>query len=295
MTSQDRISLVGVESGIGANNTGCGDGPIFLRDSKRFSDLIVECPQIHWHEIVTAEPGLSKLDTIVHVDEHLAYVTSTLSQNHERFIVIGGDHSAAIGTWSGVQSVYQNQGPIGLLWIDAHLDSHTFKTTISGNIHGMPLAALMGRGAETLTHLFTPQTKLLPKHVCIFGVRSFEQGELETINNLGVRVFYMDEINQRGLEDCYEEAMGIVKLGTVGYGISFDLDAIDPIDAPGVGSPVPDGIRRNDLLPLLQGEIYQPNLLGFEIMEFNPHLDKDRLTESLIIDTIRALITVGKT
>ena len=291
MTELNRISLIGVESGVGANDVGCKDGPIFLRDSQHFSKLLAEFPQLRWHEIVTVLPGLSKLNAVVQLCEQLAYITEKLAQNKQRFIVLGGDHSAAVGTWSGVQSVYEDQGPIGLLWIDAHLDSHTFETTESGNIHGMPLAALLGRGATELTQLFTSQTKLLPQHVCVLGARSYEPGEWETLNELGVHVFYMDEIHARGLDDCYEEAINIVKTGTAAYGISFDLDAIDPSEAPGVSAPEPNGILREELLPLLISEIYEPNCLGIEIMEFNPHQDKNNLTENLIIDTIKALVT----
>jgi arginase len=193
-------------------------------------------------------------------------------------LVVGGDHSCAIGTWSGVHRALANHGPVGLIWIDAHMDSHTFATTPSGQIHGMPLACLLGHGETALTRIGGAEAKLRPEQVCLIGVRSYEAGEAALLHRLGVRVYDMDEIRRRGLAEVFEEALAIVRQGTAGFGVSVDLDALDPGEEPGVGTPVAGGLRRAELADALSHLRGDPAFVAMEIVEYNPRRDRRHAT-----------------
>ena len=193
-------------------------------------------------------------------------------------LVIGGDHSCAIGTWSGVKRALGAPERLGLIWIDAHMDSHTFATTPSGQLHGMPLACLLGHGEAALTAIDGPEAKLRPQHVCLIGVRSFEAGEAALLHRLGVRVFDMDEIRRRGLAEVFDAALAIVRQGTAGFGVSVDLDALDPEEEPGVGTPVPGGLRRAELAAALSRLRGDPAFVAMEIVEYNPRRDRGHAT-----------------
>ena len=162
-------------------------------------------------------------------------------------VVVGGDHTCAIGTWKGVAHALQDKGRIGLLWIDAHMDAHTPQTTETGMLHGMPVAALLGYGYPELTRI-AGGVRLDPNCVCLYGVRSFERGEAEFLARLGVRVFLMSEIAERGVAVTLNEAVSIVGCANGGFGITLDMDAIDPLDAPGVGTPEAGGLRGDELI-----------------------------------------------
>lgn len=217
------------------------------------------------------------------LNTQLAEITQDLTAQKQTFMVVGGDHSCAIGTWSGVAAeLAKENAALGLIWIDAHMDSYTFDTTPSGNIHGMPLAALFGYGAAKLTHILTSTPKLKPEHVSLIGIRSFESGEAALLHRLGVRIYEMAEIKERGLTCVLQEAIARAKQGTVGFGVSLDFDAIDPQDAPGVGVPEPDGIKDKDLYRALTLLRQEKHLLGIEIVEYNPSLDKNCKTELVI-------------
>jgi arginase len=275
------LALIGYASGLGANNAGCGDGPIQLKAQAIESFLARKGIQSYWQAMLLAKEGALQNDLakIAELNTHLAELTAQLTQQKHSFIVFGGDHSSAIGTWSGAS---HGKDSIGLIWIDAHMDSHTFDTTQSGNIHGMPLAVLLGYGDRALTHIVSGQAKLKPEHTSLIGVRSFEAGEKKLLHRLGVSIYGMQDIKAKGLKAVLQEAIARAKKNTVGFGISLDLDAIDPRDAPGVGVPEANGIRGKDLclaLALLQNEL---QLIGLEIAEYNPHLDEFHKTESLI-------------
>lgn len=232
--------------------------------------------------------GIEALQPVAEICTRLAKHSYQLAHDKELFAVIGGDHSCAIGTWSGVKAAVG--GPIGLLWVDAHMDSHTPETSISRNLHGMPLAALLGYGFPELTQILNPNPKILPQHVCLIGVRSFEEGEQALLKKLGVRIYYMQEVEERGLAPIMREALNIINQGTVGYGISFDVDGIDPADAPGVETRANHGIRSQSMLDCLQLIAEYPNLLGVEIAEFSPKYDVEEMTEKLIVEFITALL-----
>ena len=214
-------------------------------------------------------------------------VFDVVSQNRQ-FAVVGGDHSCAIGTWSGAYAAIKDTGSMGLIWIDAHMDSHTSQTTHSGAIHGMPLAALLGYGDPLLTSIKAREPKVAPSHIVLIGVRSFEPEEEKLLRKLGVRIFFIEEVRRRGMNAVMQEALEIVREGTVAFGVSIDMDAIDPMDAPGVGSPEPNGISGEALLESLAVIRGADDLLGLEVVEFNPSRDNNDKTAHLAKDILLA-------
>lgn len=286
------LSLIGYASGVASNDDGCQDGPVVLQQSDILQQLSRYSLQAHWLNVLQPDPKLTadKYSCVADICHRLAENTRRMVENNNLFTVIGGDHSSAIGTWSGVAAACQTQGKIGLIWIDAHLDSHTPDSSESGNIHGMPLACLLGLGDRRLTSIAMPSAKLLPQNVTLIGVRSFEQGELALLQKLEVRIIFQEELAQRGMSAALAEAHKRAMTATVGYGFSIDLDAIDPQDAPGVGKPEPNGIAAASLCEALKIYRNDPALLGVEIAEFNPGRDKNNLTFELIMKIIRSLV-----
>lgn len=282
MTKTKSTPLIGYSSGIAAKDKGCGDGPDFLRKSELIKELHEAGLAAHWHQFLRVN-NLTALSATAEISLNLAQHTYELAKKDEFFVVVGGDHSSAIGTWSGVSVAHKDQGPIGLVWIDAHMDCHTPQTSESGNIHGMPLACLLGYGAKELTNILSSSPKVDPKHVALVGIRSYEQGEAELVRSLGIKVYEMDAIQEHGIEKILQDAISYVSQNTVGYGISLDLDGIDPLDAPGVGTPVPHGIRGEQLCEALQQVVAKhKKLLAAEIAEYNPHHDKNGQTQKMI-------------
>jgi len=290
--SSRSIVVIGAASGAGAPDPATAEGPDALRHYRVFHDT----PQQHvaWDAILRVPRDAQ--DTPLHAVAALgarlaAEVESVLLAGHFP-LVVGGDHSCAIGTWSGVHRALAARGHVGLIWIDAHMDSHTFATTPSGQIHGMPLAALLGHGDAALTAIAGSAAKLRPEHVCLIGVRSFEAGEAALLHRLGVRVFDMAEIRRCGLAEVFDEALAIVRQGTAGFGVSVDLDALDPEDEPGVGTPVPGGLRRAELTAALSQLRGDPVFVAMEIVEYNPRRDRGRATADAagaLVDAITPL------
>ena len=204
-------------------------------------------------------------------------------------LVLGGDHSCAIGTWKGVARAFAERGPVGLVWVDAHMDAHTPLTSHTGALHGMPLACLLGHGHPRLVTL-SEGLCLSPEHVCLIGVRSYEPGEAELLQRLGVRVFFMDEIERRGLQDVMREALAIVRKGTAGYGVSIDLDAIDPHDAPAVATPVAAGIPAAHLQSAMETVAHDPALVALEIVEYTPPDDPQAITAEVAMELMGTVL-----
>lgn len=195
-------------------------------------------------------------------------------------LVVGGDHSCAIGTWSGVHR--RVQSPLGMLWIDAHLDSHTPETTETGAIHGMPLAVLLGEGVPELTSLQGPTPSLDPLRTVVFGVRSFEPAEREFLLDRNVRIYTMTEIRARGFQVTWAEACERVTAGI--FGISLDLDAMDPSAIAATGYQIPGGLFPEELLEGLNHISHSEGLRGFEIVEYNRELDSNDQTARWMVD-----------
>lgn len=273
-----KLVVIGAASGAGAPDPACAEGPVALRRYQAFHDTPLQ--HVAWDAIlrVPRRDQDTPLHAVAALSTRLAHeVESVLRAGHFP-LVVGGDHSCAIGTWSGVHRMLAARGPIGLIWIDAHMDSHTFATSPSRQLHGMPLAVLLGHGEPALTSIDGEGAKLDPGHVCLIGVRSFEAGEAALLHRLGVRVFDMDEVRRRGLSAVFDEALALVRNGTAGFGVSVDLDALDPDEEPGVGSPVPGGLRCDELAAALSRLRDDPAFIAMEIVEYNPRRDRAHAT-----------------
>lgn len=283
-----RCQLIGASLGWGAQDHFCEEGPQAIKrawDQIMTSDWENVSPHTHSESHLAPSDCLKE---IIQCDQQLAEKVSG-ALDHELFpIVLGGDHSIAIGTWNGV-AIHQKGEPFGLIWLDAHMDAHTPATTPTGAIHGMPFAALLGYGEDKLVHIKKNTPVIQPEHVCLIGVRSYEKGEAELLKRLGVRVFMMDEVLTKGLKNVITEAMQHVCKGTKRFGVSLDLDVIDPEDAPGVGSPAAHGIDKDVLLNSLLLLSDDPRLIAFEMVEYNPRHDIQGKTLRICLDVLRML------
>lgn len=285
-----RVRIIGAASGLGAQDQACEDGPVAFHRSQAWND-IERHPLLDWGKTLFApDPGdvQSPAARIAELCRDLADEVDVALRADEFPLVIGGDHSVAIGTWSGVARVLG--APFGLLWIDAHLDSHTPETSYSGAIHGMPLACLLGRGDKRLLNLGLKGAQVSAAHTVVLGPRSYEPEELAFLERAGVRIVTAEEISERGFVACLEEAVATVASAPAGFGVTLDLDAIDPVWAPGVGSPEPDGLSSTDALAALGKIAGLPGLRALEIVEYNPDRDRHGLTARLISDLIEQVL-----
>ncbi|MBB6592330.1 arginase [Ralstonia solanacearum] len=291
------IDLIGAAIGCGAQDDGCRDGPRALLQAgalQRLQTSDTHGGLVHGIELATPaghsrSARLAALPGVAGFSRALADATAHSVHEGHVPVVIGGDHSCAIGTWSGVASALRPAGPLGLIWIDAHLDSHTPQTSDSGAIHGMPLAALLGHGPRELTQVREAGPKLLPQHVVVIGARSYEPAERALIDRLGVRVIDAGEVARGGLRAVMADAIRIVTADTAAFGVTLDLDAFDPAVAPGVGSPEPGGLTGLDMTQALAACARDARFAAFELVEYNPRHDKGGITARLALDLLSAV------
>lgn len=209
-------------------------------------------------------------------------------------LVLGGDHAQAVGTISGISRFYRKKGKrVGVVWVDAHTDMNTPDTSPSGNIHGMPLAALLGYGPKALLDLCAGDPALDPRDVAIIGARDVDSMEVALVKETGVRVYTMSELDGRGTAECVREAFARATYATGGTHLSFDLDGVDPNDAPGVGTPVPGGLSVRESHLICEQAASSGKLLGMEMVELNPTLDIANKTGRLAVWLIQSAL--GKT
>jgi ornithine--oxo-acid transaminase len=287
------VCIVGAASGRGAPDGGCEAGPEVLRRSQLSTRLWRGGLDPIWDATVQPDATADDTAAVRGLCTRLSRRVRSITECGAFPLVLGGDHSCAIGTWSGVAAAVRPRGPLGLIWIDAHMDAHTPATSPSGALHGMPFACLLGHGEPSLVALMDGQT-LAPGHVCLVGVRSFEPDEAELLSRLGVRVFSMDEVDQRGLGTVMSEAHAIATRGTAGFGVTIDLDVIDPAEAPGVGSPVPWGLECAALAEALAIVSSDPRLVAAEIAEYNPRIDNEIQTAGVAAQLATALLGVDE-
>ena len=284
-----RYSCLGLASGIGAGNKSCGEGPLVLKEGLHKLPLL-------WERMIIPDntPMGDPCTQIALLSTQLAKETLRLSQRKKFFLVFGGDHSSAIGTWSGIAEAYRLQGEIGLIWVDAHMDAHTRETSPSGNIHGMPLATLLGYGDARLTSILSAHPKVKPENIALIGIRSYEPGEAQLLQHLGVKIYYIDEVHQRGFSSVLAECIAKLQQQTVGYGISFDWDVIDPAVVGAVGTPVPNGINAGEAMEALSIlKAHAP--LAVELVEYNPSLDPQKQTLAFVETFLATLLhQIGK-
>lgn len=298
--------LIGAASGWGAQVRACEEGPEILKKKHLLerlrniqipiSDFKILYPnkKVKEEQIALPEP----LPIIHEFNLRLAKEVEHCLEGHEFPIVLGGDHSIAVGTWNGAYQFFKKKHtlPLGLIWIDAHMDAHTPKTTPSGAWHGMPIAGLLGHGHPHMADLMGRggEPVLLPTNVCLIGTRSFEEGEAELLQRLNVRIFFAPEVHQRGMEAVMKEAIAHVSRHTKTFGVSLDLDVITPEEAPGVGSPEEGGIRTIELLKGLSILKSEKTFKAFELVEYNPkrnHLEK---TANICFEILKTIMSNSK-
>jgi arginase len=283
-----RLNMIGVASGLGANIDGSEHGPSVLARSERFLQ------QLHAYGIdpdwsmIRPEAGPDRFQVMHRLFSEIALYTRDAVSSASPFVSIGGDHSMAMGVWQGVMSALKTNS-LGMIWIDAHLDLHTMESSVSCNIHGMPLAALLGVGDDLLQQIYGSERFLDPANVVLVGGHSYEPQEIDLARRLALAVYDMDAIKKSGsLTRVIRHAMGLVADSSDRFGVSIDLDVLDPRDAPGVNTPEQGGIRWRDLQETITLLRKDSRLLGLEIAEFNPARDRGGRTQEVIAGLIGA-------
>jgi len=296
------VDIIGYDSGWGGRDYGCEDGPLKFPYDQLIARLAQQDVRTDWHaplglkHLAVHDDLASKDMTLPVLQEglrRLALRVAASLQNRHIPLVIGGDHAAAMGTWPAVVQAKKARGNFGLIWIDAHLDAHTYETSADGKWggwwHGQPITALTGHGLSALTGICGDGAKLSPQHICIIGPHSFEPAEKAFVERHGIRVFYLDEVQKRGFKTVFAEALATVRGGTEGFGLSIDLDGFAPEDALGVATREDVGIMASDALPVLGGIGRLPDFCALEIVEFNPHKDVNGKTARLMLDLITGI------
>ena len=283
---QRQIELIGAAWGLGGADPGCAEAPAVL--VPQLAQRLAACGIATLAgPILAPAPGeRRKQYAVSRLCGQLAAAVADARRHARLPCVIGGDHSCAGGTWTGVARTVP--GALGLIWVDAHMDSHTPATSHSGRLHGMPLAWLLGQDDDPLYGLGAGVLK--PQHVCLVGVRSYEPEEDERLRGLGVRVVFMDEVRARGIDAVLDEALDIATAGTSGFGVSIDLDVITPEEAPNVGTPVAGGVSSAELARALEQIAGRPALAAIELVEYSPRLDRDGLTGRVALDLLSAAL-----
>jgi arginase len=209
-------------------------------------------------------------------------------------LVLGGDHSIAIGSVAGTTNFYARQGEsLGLIWFDAHGDANTPETTPSGNIHGMSLAVSLGFGDEELVNLGGRAPKVQPRNTVLVGIRDLDAGERDFLKKSGVTCYTMRDLDERGMRDVLDEAIRLASDGTAGIHLSFDLDVVDPDDAPGTGTPVWGGISYREAHLAMEMFNDRANIVALDLVEVNPVLDNQNMTGTLAAELAQSAL--GKT
>src|SRR5712692_1711173 len=204
---------------------------------------------------------------------------------------LGGDHSVAIGTQAGVSKFYRDRKKsIGCLWIDAHADMNTPETSPSGNVHGMPFAATLGYGPKALTHIFGYAPKIRAKNCILIGARNLDARERAVVKDSGVKVFTMRAIDELGLRVVMEKSLAAVTQGTAGFVTSFDMDVVDPSEAPGVGTPVRGGITFREAHLAMEMIADSGKMLALELVEINPIIDLQNKTAMLGVGLVSSAL-----
>jgi arginase len=295
------VALVSISIDLGAGRRGVDMGPSALRIAGITQKI--ESLGYHVHEggtvtaggFETTDPGsetrVQFLDEIAEVANSAAALVEQDLEDGSLPLVLGGDHSLSIGTVSAVARHYRRKGEsIGMIWVDAHADLNRPETTPSGNIHGMSLAVLLGYGHPRLTGICPDGPAVRPENVTILAARDLDSGEKQLIRDLGVRVFTMSEIDERGIGWCMDEALGRATASTAGFHLSFDLDALDPREAPGVGTPVQGGLTYREGHLVCEKAATTERMLSMEIVELNPVLDHQNHTARLGVGLVASAL-----
>jgi len=298
------VRLIGVKMDLGAGLRGVDMGPTALRiagiqrEIQKLNHTVEDIGDIEVSSAQTAkvddESARYKVE-IVKTCTALAAVVDQTKKEGTFPLVMGGDHSIAMGTISGLASYYKSQGKkFGVVWVDAHADMNTPDTSPSGNIHGMPLSACLGMGPKELTHIYDVGQKLDPDNVFLIGIREIDASEKKAVNSSGVNAYTMEDIDRLGIYQTMVEVREAIQAkGLDAIHVSFDVDGLDPSVAPGVGTPVPGGLTYREA-NLLVEMLFETGKIGsLELTEINPILDNCNQTAEVALKI--ALSALGKT
>jgi arginase len=297
---QSHIAIIGAPMDLGAGRRGVDMGPSALRlaglnekvaalgyEVEDLGNVVVDQP-----ETAPVGPAHARyLPQIAHTCTRLAEMVEKTAEHGRVPLVLGGDHSVAIGTVGGMARHLRKHGKkLGLIWIDAHADMNTPESSPSGNVHGMPLACLIGLGPRELTHLSGCSPAVQPGSVAIIGLRSVDEVERQNVRGAGVHPFTMRDIDERGLRSVISEAIEIVSAGTEGFHLSFDMDAVDPREAPGVGTPVRGGITYREAHLAMETVCDSGRMASMEMVEVNPVIDEVNRTALLAVELVMSAL-----
>ncbi|HWL27151.1 MAG TPA: arginase [Ureibacillus sp.] len=293
---QKNISIIGVPSDYGQRRRGVDMGPSAIRyagvverlealgyDVNDEGDIQVKRDNL----IIEQNNKLLNINDIIKISTELGNRVKSVIEENRFPLVLGGDHSIAIGTLAGLTERFKN---LGVIWYDAHADLNTPDTTPSGNIHGMPLAVCLGIGDDRLTNIRGFAPKIKPENIIIIGARSVDPGEKELIKKLGIKVYSMHEIDRMGMTRVMEESINYLKERQVdGVHLSLDLDGLDPLYTPGVGTPVPGGITYRESHLAMEMLEEAGIITSAEFVEVNPILDEKNKTADTAVALMGSL------
>jgi arginase len=283
-----RISIIGVPMDLGADRRGVDMGPSALRYAdlnEKLQELGHEVEDLGDMDVIIPEtrhygdPRAKYLREITDACHHLAETVVHAYEGGRTPLVLGGDHSIAVGTVSGMSEAFRRQKKnLGLIWFDAHADMNTPETSPSGNVHGMPMAAILGYGPAELTRIFDFAPKIRPENAVMIGLRDVDRAERDLVKKSGMRVFTMKDIDKRGIGNILDEALSIVMKATDGFAATLDADFLDPIESPGVATPVRGGADYREAHLAMEMIADTKKMVSFEITEINPILDEKNKT-----------------
>ncbi|MBZ5604174.1 MAG: arginase [Acidobacteriia bacterium] len=293
---QSHIAIIGAPMDLGAGRRGVDMGPSALRlaglneklaalgyEVEDLGNIVVDQPENQPMGAINAR----YLPQIAHSCSRLATMVEQAADEGRVPLVLGGDHSVAVGTVTGMSKHFRKQNQkMGLIWVDAHADMNTPESSPSGNVHGMPLACIVGLGPEELVCLGGYAPKVDPAQVSIVGLRSVDKVESVNVRGGGVHAFTMRDIDERGLRSVMQEAIEHASNGTAGFHLSFDMDALDPQEAPGVGTPVRGGITYREAHLAMEIVSDSGKMASMELVEVNPVIDEVNRTALLAVELI---------
>jgi arginase len=297
-----KIRIIGVPMDLGASRRGVDMGPSALRVAgfqaliKQLGHQVEDIGNISVKQPEEMSYGEKRAKYIAEITDACKDLATTVQKSLDDGhlpLVLGGDHSIAAGSISGVAAYFRKEKKsVGCIWLDAHSDMNTPETSPSGNVHGMPLSAVMGYGTEELYELFGFKPKIEPQNVVLVGVRDLDAHERKFIKKLGVKAFTMREIDERGMREVMSDALKYAMDDTDGIAVSLDMDFVDPSDAPGVGTPVRGGVTYREAHLAMEMIADSEAMVSMEIVEINPVIDEHNRTALLAVEL--ALSGLGK-
>jgi len=292
----EKIRIIGVPMDLGASRRGVDMGPSALRVAglqarlkqlgrqvEDFGNVVVKQPEEQPYGVKNAK----YLEEISDACKGLAEIVGKTLDEDLLPLVLGGDHSIAVGTTAGAVAHYNKESKrIGMIWLDAHGDMNTPESSPSGNVHGMPLASIMGYGPSELTDLGGLKPMVEPRNIALVGTRDLDAKERRLVKESGVHVFTMRDIDERGMREVMADALRFAADDTAGVAVSLDMDFVDPTDAPGVGTPVRGGVTYREAHLALEMIADSRSMVSFELVEINPVIDLHNTTATLGVELV---------